>query len=336
MLVYQHCIITVRIKAGESSNRIGDSIFLKDRISIFKTRFLLLKKISKLLIRQKPKKFLRSLLQISYVEDYIVSKETIKLLNLQQEFVYGLKGDNIFAELASGIFREKHFLLSMELPYLKKSEMVMLDIGANHGTHTRFMSTRFPDAMVHSFEANPRIFPILQLNTIGLANVKTYQFAVAESTGNVARMSLVDFKADQLNSGFLATDKSEGIDTCLTMEIDSLNLKRCDFMKIDVQGSEFSVLEGASKTIDSYKPVIFIEIEERYLNRKGRSSEELLRFIHSFNYEIFRFKTDYPTDHIAIPGDSEIKALGDIQTIRIPKSFKGLSFKNRNYYEEVF
>ena len=36
-------------------------------------------------------------------------------------------------------------------------------------------------------------------------------------------------------------------------------MTRCDFIKIDVEKSEWKVLEGASETIQKFKPVIFFE-----------------------------------------------------------------------------
>ena len=45
-----------------------------------------------------------------------------------------------------------------------------------------------------------------------------------------------------------------------TITIDSLNLDRCDFMKIDVEMCEWVVLEGSEETITKYRPIIFVEI----------------------------------------------------------------------------
>ena len=42
--------------------------------------------------------------------------------------------------------------------------------------------------------------------------------------------------------------------------IDALNLDRLDFIKIDVEGMEFQVLEGGMKTIANYSPIMWIEL----------------------------------------------------------------------------
>ncbi len=42
--------------------------------------------------------------------------------------------------------------------------------------------------------------------------------------------------------------------------LDSLNFDRIDLMKIDVEGMEEEVLNGARKLIESFKPIIFLEV----------------------------------------------------------------------------
>jgi FkbM family methyltransferase len=44
-----------------------------------------------------------------------------------------------------------------------------------------------------------------------------------------------------------------------TIAIDDLDLERCDFIKLDVEGDEFKALTGAKNTIEKFKPVMFIE-----------------------------------------------------------------------------
>ncbi|WP_277986426.1 FkbM family methyltransferase [Rhodocyclus gracilis] len=44
------------------------------------------------------------------------------------------------------------------------------------------------------------------------------------------------------------------------VSIDSLGLKRLDFIKIDVEGMEEEVLDGAKKSIEKYRPIVMIEV----------------------------------------------------------------------------
>jgi hypothetical protein len=53
----------------------------------------------------------------------------------------------------------------------------------------------------------------------------------------------------------------EGVEV-QALAIDELNLNRCDFMKIDVEGHEIEVLEGSSKIISKHRPIIMYEAME--------------------------------------------------------------------------
>ena len=49
------------------------------------------------------------------------------------------------------------------------------------------------------------------------------------------------------------------------IKIDDLNYKNVSFMKIDVEGAELLVLKGAINTIKNSRPIIMIEIEDRWI-----------------------------------------------------------------------
>ena len=83
---------------------------------------------------------------------------------------------------------------------------------------------------------------------------------------------MVKMKQAQYNSGTSSLEyKPNLLKTSIEIEIatrtlDSFKLPRVDFMKIDVEGHEVPLLEGAIDTIAEYSPIIFIEIHDN--NRK--------------------------------------------------------------------
>jgi hypothetical protein len=62
--------------------------------------------------------------------------------------------------------------------------------------------------------------------------------------------------------------------------IDSLALERVDFIKIDVEGMEEAVLEGAKVTIDKSKPILFIEVLKS-------NPDAIHKNLSALGYEIF-------------------------------------------------
>ena len=57
-----------------------------------------------------------------------------------------------------------------------------------------------------------------------------------------------------------------------------------DFLKIDTEGFEIDVLQGAKQTIEKFKPVMFIEVNEHTLKAKGYTKNDLLQTIHDLGY----------------------------------------------------
>lgn len=68
--------------------------------------------------------------------------------------------------------------------------------------------------------------------------------------------------------------------------LDDVQGTACDCMKIDVEGFECSVLRGARKTIETNKPIIFLEAHLQSLTPKGETPEGLYALVTSFGYKI--------------------------------------------------
>ena len=64
------------------------------------------------------------------------------------------------------------------------------------------------------------------------------------------------------------------------LSIDSLKLKRIDFIKIDVEGMEEEVLKGSTTSIYRFFPIFLIEHIKSDIN-------SLKNFLEKKNYEIF-------------------------------------------------
>ena len=58
-------------------------------------------------------------------------------------------------------------------------------------------------------------------------------------------------------------------------------------IKIDVQGAEPRVLQGAKNIISQYKPIIFIEIDDESLNAAGFTSNGLIDLLRSYGYDLW-------------------------------------------------
>ena len=60
-----------------------------------------------------------------------------------------------------------------------------------------------------------------------------------------------------------------------------------DVIKIDVEGSELNVLEGAKNILTQYKPIIFLSVLPEHLKILGQETIQLNNLLTEHNYKIY-------------------------------------------------
>lgn len=125
-----------------------------------------------------------------------------------------------------------------------------VDIGAHVGIHTVHLA--------HDFDTVWAIEPIntqyLRKNTEHLTNVKVIEAGVSDKA-----TTLYAHNPKESNTGAWELTRITTSKTVNVIALDSLEIQDVDLVKIDTQGLEQSVLEGARETISKYKPVLWIE-----------------------------------------------------------------------------
>lgn len=202
------------------------------------------------------------------------------------------------------------------LDYLENSE-VILDIGANIGqTSFNIIGTQQKKGLnpvVHAFEPYPRTFKKLETNkTLNSAiSVKTYNLGLGRKKG-MLHMT----QHSPLNSGgFRMTDESDNSISVPVISLDEFvsenQLTKIDFIKIDVEGFEVQVLEGALETLKTFRPILVFEYSLENINAQKGNIENMLKQLSGMNYDIRTkenisdqeaiLKLDYQTDLICSP-----------------------------------
>ena len=228
----------------------------------------------------------------------------------------GFANDYLFTQAVARGSNEEHFdeLVSA----LLHKDDVALDVGGNIGTHAINLSRLVPNGKVFVFEPQSLVFSILQNNLLlnRCANVTAYKFALTDVDHETIYMEPFNFDDDVINNGAISIDYSTSVgDFCLTRTMDSFAFNKVDFIKLDVQGAESKVLSGATKVIENFRPLVFIELEEQYLKKMGSSTKEVLEQLLRLDYGIYRIMTDYPCDHVAVP----IEKMDEFEENIIPK-----------------
>lgn len=182
--------------------------------------------------------------------------------------------------------------------------IIALDCGANIGVHTVEMANYMTGwGEVIAFEAQERLFYALCGN-IALANLFNANAILAavgaeagaipvpqpdyNKPGSFGSLELqynpkTEYIGQKINYG-------RKLNKVRLLTIDSLKLNRLDFIKLDVEGMELDVLEGAREAISLFKPHMLIE-------RIKVDQTKLESMLSDFGYDI----TEYGMNLLATP-----------------------------------
>jgi FkbM family methyltransferase len=173
--------------------------------------------------------------------------------------------------------------------FIKQGD-VCFDIGANSGEYTYQFEKCVGSENVFAFEPIPNLFKELkllfrkvQLHKLAISNSnETNQFKIPKINGSAYATR------GKLDIDIIEPDESDFdlIDVkCQTLDsfVEKHEVQKINFIKIDVEGHEFDVLKGGKKCIQTFKPIILVEIEQRH---HQFDIEEIFSFIEDMDYKI--------------------------------------------------
>lgn len=146
-----------------------------------------------------------------------------------------------------------------------KPGMHCVDVGANFGYFTLLMSgIAGSTGKVHAFEPNPAITPYLS-QTIGLNGCTRNVSLHPVGASNVEGTSFISVNESYPQNGHLIGGNREALQQEKISEVplrtlDSFGFEALDFIKIDAEGHEVEVLEGAQETLVRFSPTMIIEV----------------------------------------------------------------------------
>jgi FkbM family methyltransferase len=191
-----------------------------------------------------------------------------------------------------------------------KSGMTVVDAGANEGLYTLFAAQSVgPQGKVWAFEPSSREFDRLRLNVEnnGLTNTRLFPYALADSSGERELLIADPEHAGQSTLGRFSNEVVRTVrqEKVPVRRLDDLvsqeGLKRLDLIKLDVEGAEVRVLQGAGNVLRQLRPLILFEVLEQALIHQESSLNELLELLHDAHYSLWRFD---PGTGIPVPAAS--------------------------------
>lgn len=186
-----------------------------------------------------------------------------------------------------------------------------IDVGANIGNHTIYFAAFCPSDFVFSFEPLPKQYNLLQsninLNEKFKNKIFTFNCGCSQSNNQV----------ENTVGKEKYTFQTQTIDSIIFNSDYNYLASKVSLIKIDVEGMEKAVLAGATKTLQRYAPLLFIEA------RTNKDFEEIEGFLQDFNYrptgKVFNATPTYEFKHVTI---ADFDIFDKVSFFRKPKPMK--------------
>ena len=200
-------------------------------------------------------------------------------------------------------FDENLILLSKYHRFLCKGNF--LDVGANFGQSSRWFIHEFNPSKIVAYEPQPNLIKYLKrlkslssgfdYRNVGVSNISgnidievKYYFGLADDTTSCIIERDDIYSINSYSSRFYVTSK---FFSCKTIRLDD-EVSKVDFIKIDVEGHEVKVLQGAVNLLINSNAVIFIEVVN--------DIDKIISFLNSLGYTLCKYSQniDHPRNLI--------------------------------------
>lgn len=138
--------------------------------------------------------------------------------------------------------------------------MTVIDVGANIGCHTVFFAKKAgSEGRVIAIEAQGVLHRLLTINLKlnEIAFVEAIHCACGAEQSE-RQFPVIDY-ARPANFGGMSLSEQDHGERVPIVPLDKLQLTKCDFIKIDVEGMEIDVVKGAMRLIEECRPILYVE-----------------------------------------------------------------------------
>lgn len=231
---------------------------------------------------------------IANMRTMLPPETTIKVNNFDGHFRIRTSSDLFSRCITDGGYETD--LVDAITPHIDKQRDA-IDIGANVGFYSVLMANLISDSCrVLAIEPSNYMLKLLkdniELNSCG-DKVIIYEGCAGNSEGEVT-LNTIEGNEEYSSLGKVvhpsALDKKVISQQSKCTTLDTLVEKhslRPGFIKIDVEGFEHMVIEGASSVLEKHRPVIFSELSDELLRSNGASSSQVYEMLVKLGYKVY-------------------------------------------------
>jgi FkbM family methyltransferase len=164
---------------------------------------------------------------------------------------------------------------------------IVLDVGANCGALTLVAAQQVNPGKVYAFEPAPDIRSRLQANLALNPALQSQVEVVSAALGSTQRQLFYQADRGCQGNGRLAETSGLPVEVMpLDDWLEQTAIARIDLIKIDTEGMEFDILQGAQRAIAQYHPTIHFETLPAFFATTPYTIQTLYEFLAGFGYQI--------------------------------------------------
>lgn len=182
----------------------------------------------------------------------------------------------------------------------ERDKLTIFDVGAYIGVTTAHYNQLFPNSKIYAFEPFIESYKKLQYNNLNFTNILSVNAALGHINGKLLFNSNLSAQTNSILKSNNQAEKIWGNGLLNTVEhvyinmitLDDFVIKndihRIDILKLDVQGAEFKVLEGAKETLEKgLIKMIYTEIIIMPTYEEQKYLDEVLTLFRINGFELF-------------------------------------------------
>jgi FkbM family methyltransferase len=201
------------------------------------------------------------------------------------KMILNLKRGGIHTDLFMHGYREPEATKVMQEILTK--DMTVLDIGANIGYYALMEAKRCK--RVIALEPDMDNFRNLSKNIgiNGYTNIQPYLMAAGDKDGT---LEFALSKVPNWHRVAVGGEKDVVIVPVSKVDtfLENVGSPKIDLLRMDVEGYEYNILEGARETIKRDRPMMFIEIHRDLMKNFGHSAVKLFKLLAEYDYSVYK------------------------------------------------
>lgn len=189
----------------------------------------------------------------------------------------------------------------------------VIDVGANIGLYTVLFGKILNEGKVFAIEPTKNalkyLYRNLEMNDVK-RKVEVFEGVASDINGYI-ELKTIRGKEEYSSLGAMKHPSiihlEHSVEKVTSTTLDDLVVQKSinpGFLKVDVEGAEFMVFNGAKRILTEHRPIILSELSDFLLRNNGSSAREIIEMIRKFDYDVF--------DPLDTKAETGWKRFGDI------------------------